>query len=367
MKKVLLIEDNTDLLDSLGSYLDLEGFKVVNAENGSEGIEKAIHELPDIIVCDISMPNLDGFQVYKILQQNSNTFHIPFIFLSAKDQIPDIRAGMQLGADDYITKPFDFDELVTTIRTRIEKREKQIEETAKDYKILIENPLLGVFILQDHRIVFANPKISKISGYSLYELRTMNILDIVVQDDKRDLVKKIVNCNKGINRTFAQKFRIIHRRKRIISLHMNAGLTRYNRKSAILGAVITAEENRDEQILATAINEYNLRALESTLVYLEEEKPQDVPKEMVLKLVQIIRKKYPTIQNTVRNPDKLSKRELEVLQLISEGNSSQKIGEKLHLSTRTVERHRANLLSKTDSGNTVDLIIYAIRNNLITI
>ena len=112
MKKILVIEDNHDVRENLAEILELSDYTVYTAENGKTGVEKAMEHLPDLILCDVMMPELDGFGVLRILEKKQNTANIPFIFLTAKSEKTDFRKGMNLGADDYITKPFDDVELL---------------------------------------------------------------------------------------------------------------------------------------------------------------------------------------------------------------------------------------------------------------
>ena len=121
MTRILLIEDDNILRENTAELLELSQYKVATAANGKIGLDMAKDLLPDIIVCDIMMPELDGYETLKILSQNKNTKYIPFIFLSAKTEHNDIRKGMNLGADDYITKPFKEDELINAIESRLAK------------------------------------------------------------------------------------------------------------------------------------------------------------------------------------------------------------------------------------------------------
>jgi CRP-like cAMP-binding protein len=121
MEKILLIEDNEALRENTAEILSLANYEVITAENGKIGVEKAINHIPDLIVCDIMMPVLDGYGVFQIISMNENLQHIPFIFLSAKSERVDLRKGMEMGADDYITKPFSDAELINAIRARFEK------------------------------------------------------------------------------------------------------------------------------------------------------------------------------------------------------------------------------------------------------
>ncbi|MFD1614084.1 response regulator [Gelatiniphilus marinus] len=121
MKTVLLIEDDAVLRANTAELLELSGYKVFTASNGITGIEMAKMHRPDIIVCDIMMPELDGYAVLDKLSKNKSTKTIPFIFLSAKTERADVRKGMNLGADDYITKPFTEDDLISAIESRLAK------------------------------------------------------------------------------------------------------------------------------------------------------------------------------------------------------------------------------------------------------
>jgi CRP/FNR family transcriptional regulator, cyclic AMP receptor protein len=128
MKKILLIEDNEAIRDNTAEILELTNYKVYTAENGKKGVETALKEKPDLIICDIMMPVLDGYGVLHMLHKNSDTKNIPFIFLTAKTERNDLRKGMELGADDYITKPFSGMELLSAVESRLKKMDVIKEE-----------------------------------------------------------------------------------------------------------------------------------------------------------------------------------------------------------------------------------------------
>ena len=130
MKKILLIEDNLEVRENTSEILTLANYHVVTAENGKRGVELAQAETPDLIICDIMMPELDGYGVLHILSKNESTASIPFIFLTAKTEKTDIRKGMNLGADDYLTKPFDDTDLLNAIEARLRKQEMQRQNYA---------------------------------------------------------------------------------------------------------------------------------------------------------------------------------------------------------------------------------------------
>ncbi len=123
MTRILLIEDEAALREEVLDWLKFEGFEPIEAVNGVDGVDKARLHRPEIILCDISMPKMDGYEVLVALRQNVETTHIPFIFLTARADKTFMRHGMELGADDYLTKPFSRGELLSAIRARLDRHE----------------------------------------------------------------------------------------------------------------------------------------------------------------------------------------------------------------------------------------------------
>lgn len=123
MKKILLIEDNDLIRENTAEILELANYKVTTAANGKIGVEMALQHMPDLIICDIMMPVLDGYGVLHAVQKNDAIKNTPFIFLTAKTERNDFRRGMESGADDYITKPFDGTELLNAVNSRLKKNE----------------------------------------------------------------------------------------------------------------------------------------------------------------------------------------------------------------------------------------------------
>jgi CRP-like cAMP-binding protein/CheY-like chemotaxis protein len=121
MKTILLIEDNEDIRETTAEILELASYTVMTAENGKLGVEKALTTKPDLVICDIMMPVLDGYGVLQIFNKNPQLAGVPFIFLTAKTERTDFRKGMDLGADDYLTKPFDESELLSAIEGRLNR------------------------------------------------------------------------------------------------------------------------------------------------------------------------------------------------------------------------------------------------------
>lgn len=134
MKRVLIIEDNQNILENTAELLELSNYEVHTAPNGKIGIEKALATKPDLILCDIMMPEVDGYGVLHMVQKNPEIQQTPFIFLTAKTEQKDIRKGMALGADDYILKPFDTTDLLNAVEGRLKKAELIKEKVSEGLK-----------------------------------------------------------------------------------------------------------------------------------------------------------------------------------------------------------------------------------------
>lgn len=186
-KKILIIDDFEPLLEEVTEFLAMEGYTSYSAKDGAEGIQMALQHVPDLIICDIEMPKLNGYDVYKAIEQIPAISDIPFIFLTARAQPEDFRTGLRLGADDYLTKPFDLQELMLTIVKRLEKNEKIKQSGEEKFKALISNPLIGIFIYQDEKFILTNNKLLEIFGYSKLELNKIKLEDIFLGDKEKTI------------------------------------------------------------------------------------------------------------------------------------------------------------------------------------
>ncbi len=120
---ILVIEDNADVRDNMKELLSLAGYNVISSANGKQGLEMILKDKPDLILCDIMMPELDGYGVLRALSNNPEVSSIPFVYMTAKTRRSDFRKGMDLGADDYLTKPYTGDELIRIVRSQLAKRQ----------------------------------------------------------------------------------------------------------------------------------------------------------------------------------------------------------------------------------------------------
>jgi CRP/FNR family cyclic AMP-dependent transcriptional regulator len=130
MKSILLIEDNIDILENLAEYLELEGYRVFSANNGDRGIEMALEYMPDLIICDMPRPGIDGYEVLKALINNLSITRIPFIFCTTMNEKTDRSEALESGADEYIIKPFELEAILKIAKLYIKTGTKRQNLTA---------------------------------------------------------------------------------------------------------------------------------------------------------------------------------------------------------------------------------------------
>lgn len=144
MKTLLVIEDDRRTRENLCDILELEGYRVRHAADGQTGLACIKEELPDLVLCDVTMPKLDGYGVLAALRAEPRTASLPFVFLTAKGDRPDVRAGMNLGADDYLTKPASAAEILAAVESRLIRHQTMRSKTAPDFGTSVPLEALGL-------------------------------------------------------------------------------------------------------------------------------------------------------------------------------------------------------------------------------
>lgn len=205
MKRILLIEDNPEVRENTSEILSLANYEVLVAENGKIGVDIAQRQKPDLIICDIMMPELDGYGVLHILSKNEQTAAIPFIFLTAKTEKTDIRKGMNLGADDYLTKPFDDTDLLNAIEARFRKnamQQKQYDVSAEGLENFIKDArsVLNIQDLGKDRKVKTVKKKTEIYSEGdmplhLFFVKSGNVKTFKSHPDGKDLIMNLYSAN----------------------------------------------------------------------------------------------------------------------------------------------------------------------------
>jgi len=216
-KKILIIEDNDDIRENVIEILELAGYQVASASNGKAGVELAFNDVPDIILCDIMMPEMDGYGVLYLLSKRPETVAVPFIFLTAKAEHFDRRKGMEMGADDYLTKPFDDMELLNAIESRLKKKAGQQAYYSKsldrlDALVAKQDGLVALhYIIEERkaRLVKKNQVIyyEGDKGSGLYVVLSGKVKTIKLAEDGRELMTGIYTTDDylGINAMLANE------------------------------------------------------------------------------------------------------------------------------------------------------------------
>lgn len=215
LSKILVVEDSDDLRENIISLLEINDYQVMIAENGYDGLQLAIKEVPDLIISDRMMPVMEGTQMLQELRSNSVTANIPFIFLTAKSSRADIRVGMNYGADDYLPKPFEANELLNAVKIRLEKKIKTDEILDKVYKNISQSI--------PHELRTPLVSIQGFTNIILDEIETIE------RDTIKDMCVMIKNSSVRLHRTiekfilFTEAELMLKDRKKYASL--SAGVT----------------------------------------------------------------------------------------------------------------------------------------------
>ncbi|MDP4266696.1 MAG: response regulator [Bacteroidota bacterium] len=313
MRRIVLIEEDLDLLDNISCFLKAKGFDVFTAIDGYFGIQKILHNKPDLVICDVNLTGLSGYNVINTLKQIPSTSNIPFVFLSSKTDTNDIKMCLQLGADNYIAKPINLNDLYITIEKRIEKFQNIISVSENEINNDFNNTQSGIFILNDLKIIRVNRKFTAITGYELDDFINCTITEIIVPECRSAIFEKIEKILLGAIPVIDTETKIRTKSNRIKSILLYA-FKRHINKNEVIWCSITEvkKENQKGQISVNITN-----------------------------------------------------REKEILRLVSEGLNNVEIGKNLNISKRTVDKHRETLLYKTNTKNTAELMMFCTKKGII--
>ena len=354
-KKILIIEDDPSLGATIQKILSLNKYDVCYANNGASGIQKAFEYNPNLILCDINMVPLDGYQVYKVLEESSILNKIPFVFLTGSAEIEDIRYGMSLGADDYIVKPFNNADLIKTIEKRLEKFKSIREQANKEFDRLFELTPSGIFIFDGKIIYKANSAFKKIFNIEKNDILGTPIEEFFdtesIQNIRTQILPKHLINNAEIFNDVVQLNNIEND-----NLHMRLVVSEFEKFSnyilyiGLFSPVTTIIGKPDQYVneVYSLLRHENIKITES----------------LGEKITGIFKQKQLSLKN---NNSFFTERENQVLTLSMEGLPIKIIADKLSISDRTVEKHRTKLMEKSGSSNMIEVIIFALRNSLVEI
>ncbi|HLN52540.1 MAG TPA: response regulator [Lentimicrobium sp.] len=365
--KILLIEDDKALALTIINLLRVKGYEVTHAPDGAVGIQKAFEILPDLILCDISMKEISGYDVFNVLKESSATAMIPFVFLTAKSELKDIRFGMQLGADDYIVKPFEYDELLTSIATRLNKAEAHRRANEEKFLALSMISPYGIYIYQGDKFIETNPSLSNILGYSRSELLELGFQDLIAEENRHNTMDKINRCLQGFDKEIHINFKARHKAGHYINAEIYGieGL-KVKGRTSLLGILSPVKQAATEETGTGGFTKEEIREFEKAVDVIVG-KGSYVSEELINKLRALFNKNIDFEERSKFEDIGFSDRELEILTLVCKGLSTKEIADKLYISSRTVEKHRANLMTKIGAKNIIEVIIYGLKHQLIDI
>jgi len=355
-KKILVIEDDQNLGHTIQNILTLHHYDVSYATNGASGIQKAFHYNPDIILCDINMDPVNGYQVYKVLEESSILNRIPFIFITGNSDIDRIRFGMSLGADDYIVKPFKNDDLIQSIEKRLEKFQTMRDEANLEFKRLFNISPYGIILFDGSKIVKANPAFLNKIDYELTSFDEMRIDNFLNEVDLQKLKLKISENRSEKSEIFNDEITLETKIGQRLQLNLIVSeFEKFSNYTLYIGlfveklnSVIPSESQYADEV-QNLLKRENIRISEA----------------LGEKITNIFKQK--TINCNCQNNTFYTKRENQVLCLSMEGLPIKLIADRLDISDRTVEKYRTKLMEKSGANNMIEVIVFALKKGLIEI
>lgn len=356
-KKILVIEDDERLGITIQNILIVHKYDVCYANNGASGIQKAFEYNPDLILCDINMDTIDGYQVYRVLEESSILNRIPFIFLTGSSDLGDIRFGMSLGADDYLVKPFVNVDLIRSIEKRLEKFRTIREEARSGFNQLFNLSPVGLILFDGHKVFRANNAFLNLIKTTENNLVGKKIEDILEPASFKKIQYKIQEHRPERNSVFNDEVNIKTDDGSELQMHLVISefekYSNYKLYIGILSPVNKSNAGIIDPLFADEI--YNLLKHENI----------KISEALGEKITEVFKQKNLNPKNQCNTL--YTKRENEVLCLSMEGLPIKIIADRLAISDRTVEKHRTKLMEKSGANNMIEVIVFALKNSLIEI
>lgn len=344
--RILVVDDDPILLRRLKELLLRNDFKVETASSGGVGVQKVFEFHPHLIICDISMGDLNGYEVFNILKRSKIVYTTAFIFLTGSEDPQEQRMGMFLGVDDYLKKPIDDDELLLAVRTRLQKR-NMLKTILEDHMSQLVNMSPNMILSLDKSLkpVQFNSLLLEGLGYTATELKAKNINKLFDEKSLNTLQNWLTQAKKGVDREYSGDLNLMDKSGNVFPAFVKGV---YFQSATVFDA--------------------NVYFLIQPHTSKESQKPKFKPKIPKIGEKPIAAKdllEANVIVNEENLTVKLSKREKEVLELSCQGFTIKEIAAKLFISDRTVEKHRAQLMSRLSARNFIEVILYAIKNKIV--
>lgn len=356
-KKILVIEDDEQLGITIQNILTVHKFDVCVTNNGASGIQKAFEYNPDLILCDINMDTIDGYQVFKVLDESSILNRIPFIFLTGSSELEDIRYGMSLGADDYVVKPFSNSDLLRSIEKRLEKFRTIREEARLGFNQLFNISPIGIFLFDGSKVIKANKAFQNFFKLPDDDIVGIEISRILDSGSVKKIQKSIKDNRPDRNNIFNENVLLISTEGEELEVLCSVSeFEKFSNYKVYIGIVTPVNKSNTEvdgQQYASEI--YQLLKHENI----------KISEALGEKITDIFKQKSLNPKN--QNNTFFTKRENQVLCLSMEGLPIKIIADRLSISDRTVEKHRTRLMEKSGANNMIEVIVFALKNSLVEI
>ena len=356
-KKILIIDSDQTFRDEIKKSPLFDRYNVRFAPDGQTGIEKALEFNPDLIFCDTNIEPIDGYQVFKILRDSFLLKEIPFIFLKYNAGLGDFRYGMNLGADDFLAKPVDLDDLAKSIEMRFQKYKANSGQFAHEFNTLFELSPNGIIVFSQKAVLRANGSLKTLLKTDKRKPINIKIDDLFESSSLQRIKNWMQLCLKNDNLFFNDP--IILNDFSGGQLKMNlvmASITKHPDFAQFIGFFTSIVPiNRNVSNDQVAIEVVNLLKREKIVL----------AKNLEERITKIIRP--VTVNSSKLNNPLFTKRENQVLCLSLEGLPIKIIADKLSISTRTVEKYRTKLMKKSGANNIVEVIVFSLKNGLIKI
>lgn len=269
MSKILIIEDEDNIREITSEILRAENFEVMEAEDGQLGVELALRKTPDLIICDVQLPEIDGYSVLAQVRGNAATQTVPFIFLTARSTKTDVRLGMELGADDYLTKPFTVEELLGTVTTQLVKH-TAIERSSQQKLDDLRN---NITLSLPHQL---NTQLSNILKPTKTLIENYDEID---RDEAIEMLRQIYLSGERLSR-FTNNFLLYAELKRIEQQPKKSRALR-NREEECLARSILREVALQKAEQANRREDLVLELLDETEIHLSQAKIKKIAEELI--------------------------------------------------------------------------------------
>ncbi|HEY3371786.1 MAG TPA: response regulator [Prolixibacteraceae bacterium] len=354
-KKILVIDGDQNFSDTIEESLTFHKYNVCCTSNVGAGVQKALEYNPDLILCDIDPT--DGFHVYTVLNQSLTLKKIPFIFLKKNATIEDIRHGMNLGADDFLSKPISIADIVKTIEIRLQKFESTRAELAHEFNTLFELSPIGILLFSEHTVIRANQSMKALLKIDNQESIPLKIKELFESSSLLSIKNWIQQSLKGVDAKFNGQITL----KDIAGneLPMNLVISVFTSNSSSIYYIGFFAPI--SPVKSYVVNDQ----LANQVCNLLKREKMTLPDGLEEKIIQIINDS--TVNSNEQDNSFFTKRENQVLRLSMEGFPIKIIADKLDISARTVEKYRTKLMEKSGTNNIVEVIVFSLKNGLIKI